>query len=254
MNGVIEQHPGVKDGSMEIATPHHASGASFAGHRAGRSAADGIVAAIEERIREQHLTPGHRIGTKQELTAEFGVAPATLSEALRLLRARGTVEVRPGPGGGTFVADQSPMIRLAHVVLALRDEGASFNDVLEVIDALDEAVVRDAAEFRTRRDLIELDALMTKLAESWDNPAKSMSCNWQLHRRIAEITPNVILRAFYQNMIDYVELEDYRAAPDETALPPHDGHRLQVHRDLVEAIRAQDQDFVSMAVRRHRSN
>ena len=55
-------------------------------------------------VQEKPLPAGYRIGTKQELCEEFGVAPATLSEALRVLRARGIIDVRPGPGGGTFVA------------------------------------------------------------------------------------------------------------------------------------------------------
>ena len=32
------------------------------------------------------------------------------------------------------------------------------------------------------------DALMAKLAAAWHDPAEGSYCNWQLHRRIAEIT------------------------------------------------------------------
>src|SRR5579875_2328687 len=96
--------------------------------RISQSVADGLVREIEDAINRDQLPAGHRIGTKQELCDQFGVAPATLGEAMRVLRARGLIEVRPGPGGGLFVAEQSPLIRLAHSVLALRQSGATIND------------------------------------------------------------------------------------------------------------------------------
>lgn len=228
----------------------------FGRHHAGRSAADGIVLEVEARIRDENLPAGHRIGTKLELCEEFGVAPATLSEALRVLRARGIVDVRPGPGGGTFVADQSPLIRLAQTVLSLRDTGATVNEVLGVLDALDEAVIRDAAIHRRASDLRDLDALMKKLAKVWHDPAQGIRCNWQLHRRIAEITPNVVLRAFYQNMVDYIELERQTSTVDSqvpTFLSTSE-ERLRIHYDIVEAIRSQDERAVRAVVLAHRSN
>jgi DNA-binding FadR family transcriptional regulator len=220
--------------------------------RLGQSVADQIVSEVEATIRRERVPAGHRIGTKHELCEEFGVAPATLSEALRVLRARGIIDVRPGPGGGAFVAEASPLIRLAQTVLALRDEGATVNDVVGVLDALDEAVIRDAALHRTARDLRDLDALLGRLAAAWADPAQAGYCNWQLHRRIAEVTPNTVLRAFYQNLVDYIEREDRRpvVAP---GLRLDTGDRLQVHYDMVEAIRSRDVEAVREVAFRHRT-
>jgi GntR family transcriptional regulator, transcriptional repressor for pyruvate dehydrogenase complex len=221
------------------------------GRRFGQSAADQIVLEVEARIRRERPPAGARIGTKHELCEEFGVAPATLSEALRVLRARGVIDVRPGPGGGAFVAEASPLIRLAQTVLALRDEGATVNDVVGVLDALDEAVIRDAALHRKARDLRDLDALMVKLASAWTDPAEGTYCNWQLHRRIAEITPNAVLRAFYQNMVDYIEGEDFPLPAPGFRLDSKE--RLQVHYDIVTAIRSQDAEAVREVAFRHRT-
>lgn len=220
-------------------------------HRAGRSVADEIVTEVEVRIRDQRLPAGYRIGTKQELCDQFGVAPATLSEALRVLRNRGVIEVRPGPGGGAFVADASPLIRLAQTVLALRDDGATVNDVIGVLDALDEAIIRDAALHRRARDLKDLDALLGKLTEVWHDPSEGTYCNWQLHRRIAEITPNAVLRAFYQNMVDYIESEGPPIAV--AGFRADSTERLQVHYDIVNAIRSRDESAVRDVALRHRT-
>jgi len=217
------------------------------------SVADEIVSEVEARIRDRRLPAGYRIGTKQELREEFRVAPATLGEALRVLRTRGIIEVRPGPGGGAFVAEASPLLRLAQTVLALRDDGATVNDVIGVLDALEEAVIRDAAQHRRAKDLKDLDQLMTRLAAAWHDPVKGTYCNWQLHRRIGEITPNVVLRAFYQNMVDYVEGEGPHAVPAEAGFSFDSAERLRVHYDIVAAIRSQDQAAVRHVALSHRS-
>jgi DNA-binding FadR family transcriptional regulator len=222
--------------------------------RFGQSAAEQIVLEVEASIRRERLPAGHRIGTKQELCARFGVAPATLAEALRVLRTRGAIAVRPGPGGGAFVADASPLIRLAQTVLALRDEGATVNDVVGVLDALDEAVITDAALHRTARDLRDLDALVGKLAAAWADPAQAGCCNWQLHRRIAEVTPNAVLRAFYQNLVDYIEGEDLQAPNSAPDLRLDSEDRLRVHYDIVAAIRSQDVAAVREVAFRHRTS
>jgi len=219
----------------------------------GQSTVDAVATAIETRIREDQLQAGDRIGTKQELVERLRVAPATLSEALRVLRSRGVVEVKPGPGGGAFVRDQSPLMRLAHSVLALREDGATINDALGVLDALDEAVIRDAANFRQTKDLRDLDLLVKRLEKSWDDPLSNRTWNWRLHRRIAEITPNSILRAFYLNMVDYIDTDAPAASEDLPSFMSGSRERFQVHADIVEAIRSKDEGAVRAVVLRHRS-
>ena len=60
--------------------------------------------------RARGAAPGARLGTKKELRELCGVSVGTFNEALRLLQSRGVVAVRPGPRGGLFVAEQSPMV------------------------------------------------------------------------------------------------------------------------------------------------
>lgn len=214
-------------------------------------AADTVVRGLQRRIAEAGLPSGHRIGTKGELGLEFGVSPATLGEALRVLRGRGVVDVRPGPGGGVFVASQSPLLRLAQTVLELREEGASANDVAAVLDGLDQVVARDAAAHRTARDLRDLDRLASRLEQVWSDPEQRPGAMWALHGRIADVSPNPVLRAFYVNLVAY--LGDSLEAPEViSGFDPASPDRLQVHLDLVDAIRSGDQQQVDTAVDRHR--
>lgn len=221
--------------------------------RRTQSVADSVAEAIEDSIREDSISAGTRLGTKQDLCDRFQIAPATLGEAMRILRTRGIIEVRPGPGGGIFVAEISPLLRLAHSVRALRENGATVSDVIGVLDALDEAVACDAAEHRTARDLRDLDALFADLTAVWEDPAERINRNWDLHHRIAEITPNVVLRTFYQNLVDYIRSE---IANDPAATIPNLGSespaRLEIHGAIIEAIRGGDPEQARAAILAHR--
>jgi DNA-binding FadR family transcriptional regulator len=220
-----------------------------------QSVADGLVEQIESLIRSEQLAPGYRIGTKQDLCERYGVAPATLGEAMRVLRARGVIEVRPGPGGGLFVAEQSPLIKLAHAVLALRQDGATVNDVVEVLDALDEAVMRDALLHRSATDVRELKELLAELTEVWDDPVAGLHCNWRLHRRIAAISPNEVLRTFYMHLVEYIEAESVGSSTNFDVMGFHadTDERLQTHKDLVASIESRDEAAMMRALVAHRT-
>jgi len=193
------------------------------------------------------LAPGSRIGTKDELRRRYGVAVATLSEAVRLLELRGLVEARPGPGGGIFVAEPATRVALTHLQLGFRQGTANYEECLEVRDALEPLVCRDAARRRTQRDLRELRALVDRMAEHADDPTGYFKLNWTLHRRIAALTPNAPLRNIYLTLLDYLE-----ASLDRAEYGRFDGPgSAAVHRELVEAIAAGEGARLDAAVAAH---
>ena len=55
-------------------------------------------------IRTSQLRPGDRLPSEGDLCDHAGVSRVTVRRALRVLRARGLIEARPGYRGGTFVA------------------------------------------------------------------------------------------------------------------------------------------------------
>ncbi|HZD68484.1 MAG TPA: FCD domain-containing protein, partial [Actinomycetes bacterium] len=131
------------------------------------------------------VRPGDRLGTKDELKERFGVAVATVNEAIRLLQARGLVDVRPGPRGGVFAREPSPFVRLGHQVLALKHEGVRAADCLQVREALDPAVVADAVRHCSATDAAALEERLRRMRAASDDPTAFQRANWDLHRRIA---------------------------------------------------------------------
>src|SRR3954462_15737154 len=85
-----------------MAHPQQAPGERFP--RARTDASEQIALEIRRYLEREGLQPGDRIGTEQELAAEFGVSRPTLREGLRLLASSHLIRVGRGRAGGIFVA------------------------------------------------------------------------------------------------------------------------------------------------------
>ncbi|MFI6984092.1 FadR/GntR family transcriptional regulator [Embleya sp. NPDC050154] len=213
------------------------------------SRAEAVAKRIETRIAEQNLPSGYRLGTKQSLRQEYDVAVATLSESIRLLLSRGTISVRPGVKGGIFVASPPALVRLGRKMLELSGDSVSVSDCLVVRDTLEPLVAQEAMRHRTASDVAELRRLAMAMATKGLDTAGYLAANWALHRRIAEITPNQILRHTYISLLEFVESRLKGVTADEptevNALGP------EVHRELVEAIADGDADRLTRVLDAH---
>ncbi|MGO9083318.1 MAG: FadR/GntR family transcriptional regulator [Streptosporangiaceae bacterium] len=189
------------------------------------------------------VAPGARLGTKEELRQRCGVSVGTFNEALRLVQSRGLVTVRPGPGGGLFAAEQSPLVRLGNSVLALDADGAPVADAVRIRDALDGLLVEDALWHASPADIAALTEQLGELARAArDADATAfVRANWRLHARIAAVSPNVVLRSIYLSLLDLIESHTLSVLPvPEQPMPEYLRERYRLHRDLVAAIAARD--------------
>ena len=178
------------------------------------------------------LEPGSRLGTKDDLRRRYGVAVATVTETLRLLEQRGLVEARPGRGGGIFVARPAARVALTHLQLGFRTGSASYEECLEVREALEPLICRDAARYHRADDIRALRRIVQRMDDHVDDPAGYFKLNWALHRRIATLARNAPLRSIYLTLLDYLE-----ASLDRAEYGDFDGDAsVAIHRELVDAI------------------
>lgn len=209
--------------------------------------AEAVARDLEIEILCDGLAPGERLGTKDDIRQRFGVAVATVNEAVRLLETRGLIEARPGPGGGLFVARSSR--RVAMKRSGLRDSwgAARYADCLVVRNALEPTVCRDAALHHTDEDLAAMRRIIEEMDRHSDRPVPYFALNWALHRRIAKLCRNAPLHSIYLTLLDF--LED---GLDATDLRDFDGRAdVDVHRDLVAAIAAGPGERLDAAIAAH---
>jgi GntR family transcriptional repressor for pyruvate dehydrogenase complex len=194
--------------------------------------AEAVARDLEAEILGGRLTAGERVGTKDDLRQRFGVAVATVNEAVRLLETRGLIEARPGPGGGVFVAASSVRAALRRDNVQAAWGAARVADCLAVRNGLEPLVCREAAHHRTPADVRELRAIVAEMDRRASDPRAYFQLNWALHRCIARLGHNAPLHSIYLTLLDFIEdgletldLRRFDATAD-----------VAVHRELVEAI------------------
>jgi GntR family transcriptional regulator, transcriptional repressor for pyruvate dehydrogenase complex len=207
---------------------------------------------LERSIRQRSLQPGERITTMDELREQTGLARSTISEAARLLAERGSVVIKPGRGGGLFVAQADPVVRLRHTLLSVPSGSTTVADAIAVREALEELIDVDAANHRSATDAADLGRALSRLRRATRLPGEFLRRNWELHERIAMITPNAIARGVYIGTLRYIT--ELPARIDSGGTDLGEGyleHRLKVHAELVEAIVAGDAGRTAKAVHQH---
>jgi len=220
-------------------------GDSLLGARVSR--AELVARELEREIVEERES-GERLGTKEDLRKRFGVAVATVNEAVRLLEMRGMIEARPGPGGGVFVARPAARVAFNHMVLGFKTGSTSYEECLEVRDALEPLIDSHAARYHRVRDIRELNRIVKGMEAAKDDPPAFFKCNWELHRGIAALCRNTPLRSMYLTLIDFLE-----RSVDQAEFARFDGDAMvAVHRDLVKAIDAGEGPLLDAAIEAHK--
>jgi DNA-binding FadR family transcriptional regulator len=243
--GTVDE-PAWRRGDWERATAGRADGGTRQTRTELAAARLGAIAAA--------AVPGDRLGSKDELRGQCGVSVGTFNEAIRLLQARKLVTVRPGPGGGLFAAEPSPMVRLGNSVLALDAEETSVADAVRIREALDPLIIEDALWHASPADLAGLRVQVRRMREAADqlDPIGFIRANWGLHARIAAVSPNVMLRSLYSSLLDLIESHTLSVLPvSEQPLLEYVAQRYQLHARLVEAIAGRDRALALRLVSEH---
>jgi DNA-binding FadR family transcriptional regulator len=200
--------------------------------------------------------PGTRLGTKEDVRSQCGVSVGTFNEALRLLQARQVIMVRPGPGGGLFVSDRPPTVRLAGSLLELDADEAAVADAIRIRNALDPLLIEDALWHASPADLAALRRSLEPMAAAVasGDAAAFARANWQLHAQIAAISPSQLLRSLYSSLLELIERHTVSVLPAEgTELPGYIEERYRLHADLVTALERRDAAEASRLLALHSS-
>lgn len=216
------------------------------------SRAEAVALAVETRILDEGLDPGTRLGTRRELGAMLGVAPSTVSEAIKLLEDRGQVTTRTGPRGGVFVAEPGLTLRLARSLMQVSGARTEVADALAVRDVLEPAVIEAAAAARPgEADLAGLRRAMRALRTAHGTP-DFYRCNLEFHAEVAGLCENDVLRTIYEGLLNAVRAREphLELLPGQNRRALH-ASRVRVHQAILDAIAAGDVNAARAAATGH---
>jgi GntR family transcriptional repressor for pyruvate dehydrogenase complex len=214
-------------------------------------ASEQIAFELRRYLVENDLRPGDRLGTEQELAAEFGVSRPTLREALRLLSASHLVRAATGPGGGIFVAstpNESLTRNLTEsIATLLESRSVSLYELLEARIHLEVPLAGLAAANATARTAADLQSAIDEAAGNHPASPEFRAADTRFHRVIASTAGNELLRGFTSWTLDVLQPSLIDAVGDSI-----DGDTIiEQHRAIRRAVQRQQPTAAERAMRLH---
>ncbi|WP_202126042.1 FadR/GntR family transcriptional regulator [Actinomadura physcomitrii] len=161
---------------------------------------------VARRLEQELLEAAPPVGTvyasESELLERFGVSPAVLREAIRLVEHHGLALMRRGPYGGLIVQapDARPLTNA--VVVYLEHIGTTIEDLLGVRKLIEPLAARLAAQNLTEEHIEDLRAA---LAEERSRGDLSQGMRNVMHVLVGRIGGNRVLGLFVDVLVQLTE-------------------------------------------------
>lgn len=208
-----------------------------------RSRAQEIAADLEAWILNERWQSGTRVGLRKDLIERYSASPAVMNEALRILRERDLVEVKPGPTGGVFVASPPPQVRLGGVDVWFQGLAVGPESLFESRRHLDNIFASVALQRATPDDIRDMEWAVEEMRTAQNDAPALLAATMRLHLAIARASRIEVLVGMYQTIVVLLSSTMTRAA-FVTGSEDKRRHNLDVHAAMVAAIR--DRDSLSL--------
>lgn len=218
--------------------------------RRGRSRAEAVAEAVQDDIAAVDAATGDRLGLRTELISRYGVSPSVMNEALRLLRDRGIVTVRPGPSGGVFVAEQPAQVRLGAIDLWFSAAVPNPRELFDARTFFDDAFAVLAVHRAGPNDVRAMESALHDMRTHVDDAARYMEATVAFHAAVAHAGGPPVVVGLYETVLALLRAGVTRAAFVE----PRDelvAHALQIHDGMTAAVRDRDPDAMTKLLALH---
>ena len=185
---------------------------------------------IEQLILRGELATNQAFPPERELASRMGVSRNTLREAVRILEARGLVEVRSGTGA--YIRDLNPAILTNGLRLLACLRAKHLFELIEARKAIEVELAGLAAERATSQDLTELRSWLSQM-EGAMTPDEYVQSDVAFHTCIASAAKNDILRIML-NSIRSALSENIRVLLQHS--PEARREAMEYHRQIFDAL------------------
>ena len=167
-----------------------------------------VIDGVGRQIIGGHYGPGDLLPKEAELTDEYGVSRTSVREAMRVLAAKGLVDIRQKVGTRVRQPEQWNLFD-SDLLRWHSEEGrgeAMMRDLVEVRQIMEPAAARHAAGRASMADLKRIDdALQGMVANAGDREGYAHS-DVEFHQAVYAASHNVLLRQFGAVVADFMYL------------------------------------------------
>lgn len=215
------------------------------------SRASQIAAEMESEILRSGAAPGARVALRKDLLTRFATSPSVINEALRILRDRELITVRPGAHGGVFVSESVQWLQLGGINMWFRQAPGDPRELFEARSHLEDTLSRVALTRVGPDDLRSIEWAFEGLRAATESAGEYWSANTQLHLAIGRAAKLQVLFEMYQALVITLNASLMHAEFIEGHEELLD-HNIQVHADLISALRDGASDVLEKVLKLHR--
>ncbi len=151
-----------------------------------------IVEQIERRILTGELKVGDQLPSERELGDRFRVSRTAVREAVKALREKGLVEIRPGRG--TFITNGTSQAVRDSLGLMIRiGQGDVSKDLVEVREMFEPEIAVRAATRATDEQIAMIQTAVTMMDSAMDDAKAYIEADLDFHHTLAEATQNHLI-------------------------------------------------------------
>lgn len=206
-----------------------------------------VAQALAAMMFDGGLTEGRRLPPEKDMLAQFGVARATLREALRLLEVQGLLFIKSGPGGGPIITRPGVDSLAQYLATAFSAHGATLEDLIKARKHFEPSVARASAENATAEDIAELWESVHRMRATVDREGDFLQENRRFHELVAKSSRNPIF---------LIVVSSLGVINDGSMVGVSYGEKNRVavvdaHQRVVEAIEKRDADAAESEMTHH---
>jgi GntR family transcriptional regulator, transcriptional repressor for pyruvate dehydrogenase complex len=202
---------------------------------------------LQEKIIQGQLNVGESLPSERDLMVQYTVSRATVREALRVLGAKGLIEVRRGRRGGSYVRALNGETVSKSLDLFIQGHDVRFVDLLAVREAIEPVAAAQAAQFRTQEDLKRINALLDGMDDVVEDIEAFSQLNVHWHLAVVRASHNPLFLSFMTSISSAL----YSATTREEFDLDTRKIVARTHRKISEAIEMGDADAARRRMVRH---
>lgn len=208
-----------------------------------------IVAKIEATILNKEVLPGQKLPTEHEMCKMFSVSRTALREALRMLDARGLIDMRKG--SGIFVADytHAHASKPMGLFLEMNFDKSYVMQIIEIRQMMEPDICRLAARNRTEEALLDLKQNLQEFIDDEGGSDRHAQLDLEFHSKIAHASGNTILPLIMEPLFNLMPKVKALIVSHVAHVKGQDA--IDYHQAIFEKIKAQDEDGAYQAMAEH---